>query len=65
MSKVVSANGAFRPRSHKWALSTPFVSKDEVQVREYHISPAMWGVAGTTMGRLGVIAHEAGHFLGM
>jgi len=51
--------------SHKWALhENPFVSKSGVQVREYHISPSLWGRSGFGIGRIGVIAHETGHFLG-
>lgn len=51
--------------SHKWRLPNGFVSKDGVMVQDYHISPALWGTQGSAMGRIGVIAHETGHFLGM
>ena len=52
--------------SHKWALWTgTFVSKSGVKVYNYHISPAVWGRTGTTIGRIGVIAHETGHYLGL
>jgi hypothetical protein len=52
-------------RSHQWALLDPFISRDGVRISRYHISPALWGRSGVRIGRVGVIAHEAGHFLGM
>jgi M6 family metalloprotease-like protein len=52
--------------SHKWQLpDNGFVSKDGTTVRDYHISPGLWGTRGSGMGRIGVIAHETGHFLGL
>lgn len=52
--------------SHQWALNDgAFVTKSGVSIREYHISPALWGRSGAGIGRIGVIAHETGHFLGL
>jgi M6 family metalloprotease-like protein len=52
--------------SHKWGLGAhAFTSSSGVKVREYHISPAVWGKSGSGIGRIGVIAHETGHFLGL
>lgn len=51
--------------SHKWSLSTgPWRSADGVTVNLYNISPALWGQSGSEIGRIGVIAHELGHFMG-
>ena len=75
------ANYLDRIWSHKWSLysfkypSTAanfgFTSKQGVRVYNYHISPAIYGTYPSTktlpnkMGRVGVIAHETGHFLGI
>ena len=66
--------GTYRNRiwSHKWMIwgnsygdyVGPWESKDGVVVYDYHISPALWGVSGTEIGHIGVIAHESGHFMG-
>ena len=54
--------------SHTWALTYAgeFEStRSGVKVFDYHISPALWGRSGSRMGRIGVIAHETAHFLGL
>lgn len=60
--------------SHKWAIQIPpggWVSNDlnangvNVKVFNYHISTGLWGTSGTNIGRIGVIAHETGHYLGL
>lgn len=51
--------------SHKYALIPSFLSKEGVVVSNYHISPSLWGISGSTTGRWGVIAHETGHFFGL
>jgi hypothetical protein len=56
----------YRLWSHKWSLfEAPFVSSSGVEVLEYHLSPSLWGRSGDRIGRIGVIAHETGHFLGI
>lgn len=63
-----SADGAShidRIWSHKWAISGAWNSSDGVQVYNYHISPGIWGTSGNEIGRIGVICHETGHFLGL
>eukprot|EP00539_Tryblionella_compressa_P002709 CAMPEP_0178739928 /NCGR_PEP_ID=MMETSP0744-20121128/4319_1 /TAXON_ID=913974 /ORGANISM="Nitzschia punctata, Strain CCMP561" /LENGTH=657 /DNA_ID=CAMNT_0020392669 /DNA_START=545 /DNA_END=2516 /DNA_ORIENTATION=+ len=61
--------GAFymdRIWSHKWGMyQNPFVSKSGIMIKDYHISSSLWGLKGTGIGRVGVIAHETGHFLGL
>ena len=52
--------------SHRWAMqSSAWTSEEGVTVNDYHISPALWGTAGSDIGRIGVIAHETGHFFGL
>lgn len=54
--------------SHKWAMrkwTSRTINNREVAVSRYHISPGKWGTCGSAITRIGVIAHETGHFLGL
>eukprot|EP00550_Attheya_septentrionalis_P008513 CAMPEP_0198287054 /NCGR_PEP_ID=MMETSP1449-20131203/5991_1 /TAXON_ID=420275 /ORGANISM="Attheya septentrionalis, Strain CCMP2084" /LENGTH=1128 /DNA_ID=CAMNT_0043984949 /DNA_START=159 /DNA_END=3545 /DNA_ORIENTATION=+ len=59
--------------SHKYAIypilrhedKKQFISKEDIVVNTYHISPGLWGTCNEEIGRIGVIAHETGHFLGI
>ena len=67
------ANYLDRIWSHKWYLFSdrdgsqlgPWESQDGVKIWEYHISSAFWGLQGDDIARVGVVAHETGHFLGL
>jgi len=61
------SGAAQRIWSHKWTMPSRlhWYSSDGVRVNKYHISPAIWGTCGSNIGRIGVIAHELGHFLGL
>ncbi len=52
--------------SHKGSLASPIV-KDGVSIQAYHTEPEVygWDSGEAAMARPGVIAHEAGHFLGL
>ncbi|HNO78450.1 MAG TPA: M6 family metalloprotease domain-containing protein [Phycisphaerae bacterium] len=62
--------------SHRWALfqipgTVWWVSNDlnsngvAVDVFDYHTEPALWGSSGNAISRIGVAAHETGHFFGL
>jgi M6 family metalloprotease-like protein len=62
--------------SHKYSLSGTngggvWTSADQnanhvnVKVDLYHTEPALWGSSGSALVRVGVIAHETGHFFGL
>ena len=61
--------------SHRWNLSQApggqFTSADvngngvNVKVYDYHTEAALWGTSGTDILRVGVIAHETGHYFGL
>jgi len=50
--------------SHKWTIPT-WTSAEGVKVGDYNISPGLWDVEGSDPGRIGVVAHELGHFFGL
>ena len=58
-------NRSDRIWSHKWAIYTTNWNNNGVRVYEYHINPSLWSTSGSNIGRIGVVAHETGHFLGL
>ena len=61
--------------SHKWSLwelpGGQWTSADMngagsyVKVYDYHTEPALWSNSGNAISRIGVAAHETGHFFGL
>ena len=53
--------------SHSWFMSTgAWTSQDgKVSVMNYHINPGLWSTCGSDISRIGVVAHETTHFLGL
>jgi M6 family metalloprotease-like protein len=50
--------------SHRWAIPA-WTSLSGVKASTYCTVPALWGTGGSEIGRIGVIAHELGHTLGL
>ena len=66
----VDCNGASEVQriwSHSWFMfDGTWTSQDgSVSVSNYHINPGLWGICGSAISRIGVIAHETAHFLGL
>ncbi|MCC6348614.1 MAG: M6 family metalloprotease domain-containing protein [Candidatus Eisenbacteria bacterium] len=72
----VNGNGNGTIWSHKGNLNNTFgggewssadrnANNVNVKVDLYHTEPARWGTSGPDLVRLGVIAHETGHFFGL
>lgn len=66
-SDCYGASESMRVWSHSWLMYTgAWTSQDgSVTVSKYHINSGLWGVCGSTISRIGVIAHETAHFLGL
>lgn len=63
---VDSSGAGYEDRiwSHKWSISGGWRSaRTGVRVANYFVSPSLWDTSGNEIGRVGVIAHEIGHFL--
>jgi len=50
--------------SHKWTLPT-WSSDEGPTVSDYILASALWGTQGEAPVRIGVLAHETGHLLGL
>jgi M6 family metalloprotease-like protein len=51
--------------SHRWVISPWTDPATGVKVSDYNINPGIWGISGNSIGRIGVICHELGHFFGL
>lgn len=51
--------------SHKWQIPGEWRSLDFVKIGDYHANSGLWGTCGSEICRIGVIAHEHSHFLGL
>jgi M6 family metalloprotease-like protein len=53
--------------SHHWTLprSKQWRSSSGLQVDKYVVCPGLWDTKGSEIGRMGVIVHELGHYLGL
>jgi M6 family metalloprotease-like protein len=49
----------------RWTSSDRNANNVSVKVFDYHTEAALWDVSGTNILRVGVIAHETGHFFGL
>ena len=61
-------NAFYRDRiwSHQRKFSgAPWYSEENIEVDEYAMAPAIWGNKGAEIARVGVLAHEIGHQLGL
>jgi M6 family metalloprotease-like protein len=70
-AEAANSKTSSRIWSQQWSLATDWVSNDRnangdfVKVSRVHTEPALWGTSGTDIVRIGVIAHETGHFFGL
>ena len=51
------------PKTRRW-YPDPSDKKNDVYVYQYSTAPALYGVKGSSIGRIGVISHEIGHAIG-
>lgn len=53
--------------SHRWSLgsSRRWISDSGVAVTQYNTVNGLFGLEGSSIGRIGVVAHEIGHVIGL
>lgn len=60
-----NGDGSYTNADTEWQSQDDCGSNPSVKVWDYHISPSLWDKSGSEIGRIGVIAHETGHFFGL
>jgi M6 family metalloprotease-like protein len=61
----LDVSNRFRIWSHHWGLFRTFTSRSGVKFSRYNVNPALFGIHGQSITRIGVLVHELFHFMGL